>query len=114
MVVNLLRFSRDAAVFEHVHEKERECLAIFEGDGELSLKLPPGTGTASDGSAGHSPMGVPVQPGTVVCIPSGMKHAWKPSGKAPLFAIQVYAPPGPEQRFKLLAGKGKAPVKVDP
>ena len=34
-----------------------------------------------------------------------VRHAWKPSGKAPFLAIQVLAPPGPEQRFKTLAGK---------
>ena len=34
-----------------------------------------------------------------------MWHSFKPSGKWPLLAIQVYAPPGPELRFKPLAGK---------
>jgi mannose-6-phosphate isomerase-like protein (cupin superfamily) len=100
MAVNLLRFSSDAPVFEHVHDKERECLGIFEGSGDLMLK------------PGESEMNVPVEPGTVVCIPSGMRHAWRPSGKAAFFALQVYVPPGPEQRFKLLAGK--APAKAGP
>lgn len=105
LVVNLLRFSKDAALFEHVHDRERECLAVLEGNGELMLKLGAGAKVTADGSAAPSEMNVPVEPGTVVCIPSGMRHAWRPSGKAAFFAIQVLCPPGPEQRFKMLAGK---------
>jgi mannose-6-phosphate isomerase-like protein (cupin superfamily) len=108
LAVNLLRFSRDAPLFEHVHDRERECLAILEGNGELMLKLGTSAKATADGSAGSaapSEMNVPVESGTVVCIPSGMRHAWRPSGKEAFFAIQVFCPPGPEQRFKMLAGK---------
>jgi mannose-6-phosphate isomerase-like protein (cupin superfamily) len=90
-VIDLLRFSADGAVAEHAHEQAWESLAVLEGDGVLVEK---------GGDAR-----VEVRPGTVATIPMGVKHAWNPSGKAPLVAIQVFAPPGPEQRFKKLAGK---------
>jgi mannose-6-phosphate isomerase-like protein (cupin superfamily) len=100
MVLSMLRFSQDAAVAKHVHEKERECLAFLEGEGELLLSPePPGTAGAPADET------VAVEPGMVACIPNGMWHSFKPSGKAPLLAIQVYAPPGPELRFKQLAGE---------
>jgi mannose-6-phosphate isomerase-like protein (cupin superfamily) len=79
--------SKDAPVAEHVHDKEVECLAILRGDGDLILAGEP-----------H-----PLGPGKVTCIPAGAKHAWKPKGTAPLVAIQLYSPAGPEQRFKKLA-----------
>ena len=46
---------------------------------------------------------VAIRAGALASVPPGMPHGWKPAGKAPLLAIQVYAPPGPEQRFKKLA-----------
>jgi mannose-6-phosphate isomerase-like protein (cupin superfamily) len=103
MVLSLLRFSKNAAVATHVHEKERECLVVLEGEGQLQLSPePPGQAAAPAGESAA------VEPGMVVCIPSGMWHAFKPSGKSPFLAIQVYTPPGPELRFKQLAGS-KAP-----
>ena len=64
-----------------------------KGEGELLQKAAAGDERAH------------VRAGIVTCIPGGVRHAWKPSGKAPFLAIQVYALPGPEQRFKKLAGK---------
>ena len=93
VVIDLLRFSRDAAIAEHVHERSWESLAVLEGDGAIVR----GPTSAEER--------VEVRAGTIVTIPAGARHAWKPSGKAPLFAIQAYAPPGPEERFKKLAGK---------
>jgi mannose-6-phosphate isomerase-like protein (cupin superfamily) len=93
-VVDLLVFSRNAGVAEHAHDHAWEVLAVIEGDGVLARKLPGGEER------------VEARPGSVITVPPGIRHAWQPSGKAPLVAIQVYAPPGPEQRFKQLAGKG--------
>jgi mannose-6-phosphate isomerase-like protein (cupin superfamily) len=92
VVVDLIRFSPDAPVAEHVHEHEWECLAVLEGDGGLVRRTTSGEERAE------------IRPGTILNIPAGVRHAWKPSGQEPLFAIQVYAPPGPEQRFKKLVG----------
>ena len=36
-------------------------------------------------------------------VPPATKHAWKPDEGSTLVAIQLYTPPGPEQRFKALA-----------
>ena len=93
-VVDLLVFSRNAGVAEHAHDHAWEVLAVLEGDGVLARR-----------PAGAEER-VEVHPGSVVTIPAGVRHSWQPSGRAPLVAIQVYAPPGPEQRFKKLAGKG--------
>lgn len=90
-ILDLLRFSASAGVAEHDHAREWEILAVLEGDGALVHK--PASGEAR----------VEAKAGTIVTIPAGVRHAWQPSGKAPLLALQVYAPPGPEQRFKKLA-----------
>lgn len=89
--LSLLRFSPDAGVATHVHASEWEIIAAFEGDGVLVKTL----------STGEERL--PVKQGAIVNVPSGRPHAFQPSGKAPFFALQVYAPPGPEQRFKKLA-----------
>jgi hypothetical protein len=34
-----------------------------------------------------------------------VKHSWTPDPKSELVAIQLYAPPGPEQRFRALAAQ---------
>lgn len=90
-VLDLLRFSADAGVAEHDHPRAWETLALLEGDGVLVRR--PASGEQR----------VEARAGTIVTIPAGIRHAFLPSGKAPLFAIQVYAPPGPEQRFKKLS-----------
>lgn len=89
--LSILRFSAEAGVAAHVHDAEWEILAAMEGDGVLVKTT----------SAGEER--VAVKQGSIVNVPVGLRHAWQPSGKAPLFAIQVYSPPGPEQRFKKLA-----------
>jgi quercetin dioxygenase-like cupin family protein len=87
-VLDAVSFSHDAKVAEHVHEKEWECLAVLTGEGEVII-----AGTPKS-----------MSPGSIACIPPNTKHAWLPRGKDPLYALQVYTPPGPEQRFKKLAG----------
>jgi mannose-6-phosphate isomerase-like protein (cupin superfamily) len=92
-VVDLQLFSKDAGLAEHVHEHEWEALALLDGEGALVRGAAPAEER------------IEARAGSIVTIPAGVRHAWKPSGKAPLVAVQVYAPPGPEQRFKKLAGK---------
>ena len=91
--LGLLMMSKNAPVKEHTHDKEWEALAIISGDGELTR--------ASGGN-------VKSAPGTFATIPPGVAHGFKPSGTAPLLAVQLYTPPGPEQRFKKLAEDGAA------
>ena len=51
---------------------------------------------------------IQMQDGMVVAMPKGTLHAWLPGGKKPLLALQMYVPPGPEQRFKKLAADAAA------
>jgi quercetin dioxygenase-like cupin family protein len=86
-VVSSLVFSKDAAVAEHVHEKEWECVLVLTGKGTLTLAGSPKS----------------LSPGMMECVPPSTKHAWKGEGTDPFVAVQIYTPPGPEQRFKKLA-----------
>ncbi|MBI2390761.1 MAG: cupin domain-containing protein [Deltaproteobacteria bacterium] len=88
----LLTMSKNAPVVEHVHDKEWEFLAIIDGSGELVRK-----------TSGK----VPVNGSTFAANKPGEPHAFKPAGDRPTIAIQMYWPPGPEQRFKKLAEGGK-------
>jgi quercetin dioxygenase-like cupin family protein len=86
--MGLLTLSKNATVQEHTHDKEWEFLAVLEGDGELTRK--------SGGNA-------KVAGASFLSIAPGVAHGFKPSGSAPMYAVQMYWPPGPEQRFKKLA-----------
>jgi mannose-6-phosphate isomerase-like protein (cupin superfamily) len=87
--------SKNAPVKEHVHDKEWEILAVLSGEGTLIKK--PG-GKEED---------VEVKAGTFAAIAPGTPHAYRPAGTSPLVAVQLYSPPGPEQRFKKLAADAK-------
>lgn len=57
-----------------------------------------GAGTVS----GHRRRGGPerVEPGAAIYIPAGAPHAFEVAGDKPAVLLQLYAPGGPEQRFK--------------
>ncbi len=86
-VAYLGRLEGTSKVGEHAHDASWEVLAAAEGSGTLTV-------------AGKA---VRVGPRSVVVIPPGTKHAWTPDEGSHLVAVQLYGPPGPEQRFKLLA-----------
>jgi mannose-6-phosphate isomerase-like protein (cupin superfamily) len=89
------RLEGTAPVAEHVHAKSWEILAAIEASGTFVL-----SGTERRLGAKQ-----------IVVVPPGAKHAWRPDPGSALVAIQMYAPPGPEQRFIALAagdaGAGK-------
>lgn len=87
------RLEGTAGVPEHVHAGSWEVLFALEGAGTLRL----------DGAP------VRVGPGDVVLVPAGKRHAWTPDPGTRLRAVQMYVPPGPEQRFKALAAGAAAP-----
>lgn len=87
-----LAMSKNATVPEHTHDKEWEFLVLVDGDGELLRKT--GGNTAIAGS-------------TFTSIAPGVAHSFKPAGTKPTYAIQMYWPPGPEQRFKKMAAESK-------
>jgi mannose-6-phosphate isomerase-like protein (cupin superfamily) len=88
--VTLLGIGSPTGVAAHVHENEWEMLAILSGAGTMSL----GKGTEAKR--------VEVRPGSLIAIPKGTLHAFVPT-ELPVTAIQLYVPPGPEQRFRKLA-----------
>ncbi len=92
------RLEGTASVAEHIHATSWEIVAAIDAKGSFVL----------DGTEG------PVGPRQIVMIPPGAKHAWRPQPGSKLDAVQMYAPPGPEQRFVALAAAAKdagAPVK---
>jgi mannose-6-phosphate isomerase-like protein (cupin superfamily) len=93
--LGVLIASKDAPVKEHVHEHEWELMAVLDGEGDL-IERP-----LSGERRTH------VEGPRFLAVPPDEPHGWAPTGARPLIAIQAYAPPGPEQRFKKLAGVGK-------
>lgn len=85
------RLEGTAPVGEHNHSASWEILAAIDAKGMFVL----------DGTEGR------LGPRQVIMIPPGAKHAWKPEPGSKLVAIQMYAPPGPEQRFVALAAADK-------
>jgi mannose-6-phosphate isomerase-like protein (cupin superfamily) len=85
------RLEGTAAVPEHAHPGSSEVLAFVDAAGTLTV----------DGKDQR------VGPKQIVAIPAGARHAWKPDPGSKLVAIQMYAPPGPEQRFVALAAAEK-------
>jgi len=94
--LELLFASDDAPVAEHAHPGSWETLVALSAAGHLHLPaqrvgerdLPVHDRTVTDG--------------TIVYVPADVRHAWAPDGTHPLVAVQVYSPPGPEQRFRAL------------
>lgn len=74
----------DAAVPQHAHASSAEILFIEEGSGQMQV----------------GDRNVRVRPGAAIYVPPGVLHDFRPDGTAPLRAIQVYSPSGPEQRFR--------------
>jgi hypothetical protein len=90
----ILFASKDAAVAPHTHDASWEILAPLTADGTLKRASSAGASELTE---------VAVTDGTVIAMPKATLHQWLPGGKKPLFAVQMYVPPGPEQRFKKLA-----------
>lgn len=82
--LSLLEGTADVAVPRHAHEISDEVLFIESGEGTMI----------------RGDERVPVRGPAFVWVPAGTPHAFERSGEAPLVAYQVYAPAGPEQRFR--------------
>jgi mannose-6-phosphate isomerase-like protein (cupin superfamily) len=81
------RLSGTAGVPEHDHSKSWEVLCAVDASGTFTLA----------GQERH------LGPLTCASVPPGAKHSWRPDAGSNLVAVQIYSPPGPEQRFKALA-----------
>lgn len=82
MSASILTLGADAKVAEHVHANETEMLYILEGSGTMTI----------GGQA------LAIAPTSVVQVPPNTKHAF--TATSAVRALQIYTPPGPEQRFK--------------
>lgn len=82
--LDVLEFDPGAAVPRHQHPGAAEMLYVVAGTGELEI--------GSDK--------VPFGPETAIHIPEDQPHAAKFTGPDKAIVIQIYAPAGPEQRFK--------------
>lgn len=106
--LEVLFASDDAPVAEHAHPGAWETLVALSAAGHLHLPaqrvgerdLPARDRTVTDG--------------TIVYVPADVRHAWVPDGTHPLVAIQLYSPPGPEQRFRALAAPPAPPSPAPP
>jgi mannose-6-phosphate isomerase-like protein (cupin superfamily) len=89
--LGLLKMSADGAVAPHEHENEWEHMAVLEGEGDFIQGV------------GENEQTLHATPGMTFSVPPATRHQWKPAGTRPFLGIQVYTPPGPEQRFRKLA-----------
>ena len=83
--------SAGGVVPPHVHDKEWEHMAILQGEGEFIQ------------GAGDAERTLHASDGVTFSVPPATRHQWRSSGSRAFVGIQVYTPPGPEQRFKKLA-----------
>jgi mannose-6-phosphate isomerase-like protein (cupin superfamily) len=74
----------------HIHDKEEEVMFVYKGTGVLIVE-------------GES---IPLEPETMVFMPPGLEHQFKNTGSEPLSFVWFYAPPGPEQKVRMM-GKRK-------
>ncbi len=81
------RLEGTSAVAAHSHAASWEILAAVDAHGTFVL----------DGVTAR------LGPKQIVIVPPGKTHAWTPDPGSRLVAIQMYSPPGPEQRFVALA-----------
>jgi len=90
--------SAAASVPLHTHNDSAEVIFIEEGEGRMLV----------------GDQHVAVRSGTFVYIPPRTPHSFTPSGNSPLRAMQVYAPAGPEQRFRQIAPVTEAEANAIP
>jgi quercetin dioxygenase-like cupin family protein len=82
--LELLAFKRGAKVPEHRHPSEAEIVFVTKGTGTLRV----------------SDKAMVVSRGDLVYIPANTAHSFVTTAREGFHAVQSYAPPGPEQRFK--------------
>jgi hypothetical protein len=98
--LGVLLASKDARVAEHEHDGSWELLAVLRPSGTFRRAAGPGAGALA---------AAPLTEGEIVAVPKATRHAWDGAPPNGLVAVQLFVPPGPEQRFKKAAAKAKAP-----
>jgi mannose-6-phosphate isomerase-like protein (cupin superfamily) len=89
--LGILKMSPDGVVPPHEHANEWEHMAILQGAGDFVQ------GTGENEHTLHATSGV------IFSVPPATRHTWRSAGSQEFLGIQLYTPPGPEQRFKKLA-----------
>lgn len=95
-VAYLGRLNGAAPVGEHTHPDSWELICAIDAAGTFRLSGRDARLTA----------------GQCVAVPPGEKHQWTPDPGTSLRAVQAYVPPGPEQRFRMLAAGVASPMPL--
>ena len=107
--LSVLSMSQDLEVAEHTHATSDEILIGLTGAKWLYRASAPGS-TALD-----LEQGALLEPRASAQVAAGVLHAAHrfagSAGAERFFALQLYTPGGPEQRFKALAAENAAPAK---
>ncbi|MFO0711863.1 MAG: cupin domain-containing protein [Sandaracinus sp.] len=85
--LSILDGAPTVSVPAHAHDDSAEILLVDEGHGTLVL----------------GDREIPVQAGARLYIPQGVPHSFTSDGSSRLHAVQLYAPAGPEQRFRAVS-----------
>ena len=88
------RLGGAAPVAEHTHPDSWELICSIEATGTFRV----------DGQDRR------MTSGECAVVPPGVKHQWTPDPGTSLTAVQMYVPPGPEQRFRALAAAATTPA----
>lgn len=80
--LSVMHGTSNYAIPSHANEGSAEVLFIENGSGVMTI----------------GEREVAVHPGSAIYVPRGVTHAFTPDQSAPLHAIQLFAPAGPEQR----------------
>jgi quercetin dioxygenase-like cupin family protein len=95
----LLSTTPEAPMPPHDHARSWEVIGLLSAEGELRTSSAPAQPTMPELDQRQ-----PLRSGDVAAVRPGSHHGWAAAGGQPLFAVQLYVPPGPEQRFRALAG----------
>ena len=86
---SVVEFAPGTEIARHSHDGSAEIVYILSGSGEVTI-----------GSEK-----IPFGGDQVIHIPEGQPHAVKFTGGEKTTALQIFAPAGPEQKYKMPAGK---------
>jgi quercetin dioxygenase-like cupin family protein len=89
--LGILEVASGTEIPRHTHDGSAEILYVLSGGGELTI-----------GSEK-----IPFSADQAIQIPEDQPHAVRFSGGEKTVMVQIYAPAGPEQRFKVATAKGK-------
>lgn len=101
--LSVLSMTDELEVAEHVHDESDEILVAIAGAKWLTRASGPGDVEVT------TEKGVLLEPGSTAHVRAGVRHGAMrfagTGGGERFFALQLYAPDGPEQRFKALAAE---------